>query len=1179
MALAALLGGLPYALLRFGHLPTSGPAFTQLLASFTSIDDGSVLLTVLSLVGWIAWAVFALSTVLELAALLAGVRIRRLPMLGGSRRLASTLLGALILFGSPVAQAANPAQAATASALPQAGTGAARTHQTPAVPAAATVGPAHTVAGTETLWDIAEQHLGAGQRWKEIAQANEGAVMADGQVFDAGQALQPGWVLALPTTATSATATTPAALPTPPHAPSAAPAATPGAGGMLGADHVDVTAATVPVPPAAAQVTVRQGDSLWSIAKARLGDPARYPQIAHLNHLKNPNLILPGWILKLPHAKPPAAQAPHRQTRPTAPVPHQTAPAPSHTPGPAASRPHASSPAQQGAGGLTTHSPAPTTSRPADPRIPAATPAPSQHHAAPTTPAPHTTGHAGAGLAPHSPAATPGSASRPPADPRQPAESASPATPAPSAAGRAQVKAHSDTRVVEAAAAGGVLAASVLLLLGSRRLVQQRRRRHKQRIPMPDGPLGDFEQQMRVAEQPLMEVELVDRALRTLAAHLKQAGRPLPEIAAAVLSAHGVELRLAEPAPPLPPFRAVDGDLGHWLCPPRSTEILAAAEARELPAPYPALVSIGHTEDTGDPVLVDLEALGILQLDGDQDQVHEVLLALAVELAASQLTDGIGVVVTGTGSELQEPFAHLTHYATSAPAIAELAVHASFQRDALAASPHASLREARLEAVGADAFTPTVLLSGAALGSTDAAQLAAMVSEQPRSAVAVVASADPALQVAGTWILPAEPDAAFDLPGLDIPVVLQRLEPDAYAKLLALLETAARTDDVPAPSWAQPESARPAAPQPFPHGSAEAGNGGIDPIPVGDLDTRNAPSASQGEDDDSFAVSPPAAPTLPDAADAEAAASPGAVSQQPDEAEPEGPIGRAAHLSLAHNSPVPQADQDAARHILTALQQPVPDSPHPTVLLLGPVEVAGARGTVEPGRTRALTETAAWMVLNPGLTFQAMDEAVSPGRRVTAGTRNTTISKLRRWLGTTEATDDQPAQPYLPPITGGAYALGPLVSCDWMLFQELYQQGMHRSGEAEDLALARALALVRGRPFAGIDPARYAWAEPVIQEMVSSVLDVAHELAVRRLEAGDYRTAAAAATKGLGALPDAELLFQDLFRIHAASGDSEGLHRAMLRLNAINEQLGVDPQEETVELLEELLHGRRRASA
>ena len=45
--------------------------------------------------------------------------------------------------------------------------------------------------------------------------------------------------------------------------------------------------------------TVKKGDCLWNICKQYLGDGSKYPQIAKLNNISNPNLIYPGQVLKL----------------------------------------------------------------------------------------------------------------------------------------------------------------------------------------------------------------------------------------------------------------------------------------------------------------------------------------------------------------------------------------------------------------------------------------------------------------------------------------------------------------------------------------------------------------------------------------------------------------------------------------------------------------------------------------------------------------------------------------------------------------------------------------------------------------------------------------------------------------------------------------------------------------
>lgn len=45
---------------------------------------------------------------------------------------------------------------------------------------------------------------------------------------------------------------------------------------------------------------VIKGDTLWGIAKKYLGNGSRYPEIAKLNNIKNPDLIIDGQVLKIP---------------------------------------------------------------------------------------------------------------------------------------------------------------------------------------------------------------------------------------------------------------------------------------------------------------------------------------------------------------------------------------------------------------------------------------------------------------------------------------------------------------------------------------------------------------------------------------------------------------------------------------------------------------------------------------------------------------------------------------------------------------------------------------------------------------------------------------------------------------------------------------------------------------
>ncbi|MDT0616670.1 hypothetical protein RM812_42085, partial [Streptomyces sp. DSM 40712] len=110
-------------------------------------------------------------------------------------------------------------------------------------------------------------------------------------------------------------------------------------------------------------------------------------------------------------------------------------------------------------------------------------------------------------------------------------------------------------------------------------------------------------------------------------------------------------------------------------------------------------------------------------------------------------------------------------------------------------------------------------------------------------------------------------------------------------------------------------------------------------------------------------------------------------------------------------------------HILAALNTP-PDPPAaPQIRVLGTVDVVGALGRVESYRRNSLTEIAAWLVLHPGRNRHELDEAIWPGQRVNAKTRNTSISKLRTWLGRDPRLPaDAPDSTYLLPVTDGVYS-------------------------------------------------------------------------------------------------------------------------------------------------------------
>ena len=190
---------------------------------------------------------------------------------------------------------------------------------------------------------------------------------------------------------------------------------------------------------------------------------------------------------------------------------------------------------------------------------------------------------------------------------------------------------------------GALLAAALLTLLAARRVRQQRRRHPGQRIPMPPADLASTEQDLRLVENP-DALARVDQALRTLSALLGEAGRSLPPLRLARLHAQQLELYLAEPAMLPAPF-AGTADPTVWTL-DSDALLLPTAELANVPAPYPSLVTIGHDLDDAH-VLVDLEHLGALAVNGDDDRSLAVLAALAAELATSRWADDLQVTLVG----------------------------------------------------------------------------------------------------------------------------------------------------------------------------------------------------------------------------------------------------------------------------------------------------------------------------------------------------------------------------------------------------------------------------------------------------------------------------------------------------------------------------------------------------
>ncbi|MFE3770882.1 BTAD domain-containing putative transcriptional regulator [Streptomyces sp. NPDC059122] len=1106
IALVALVVGLPLALLQVGTLPSSVPSPGDIGDALTAPDDsGRVLFTVITLICWALWAWFLASLVVEAAALLQHRRAPRIRGLAAPQRLAAVLLGGLLVLPPATALAATPATAATAATASQ--VSAASRATMPQQPAPAHTGRTHLVGATgETVWDIAEQYLGDGRRHTELRDLNPHLPQT--------ATLPAGTVVNLPADASGV------------HTELAAASAE-----THGTHHETKTET----------YTVATGDSLSGIAHEKYGNANRWHDIYAKNKatIHDPDLIYPGQLLDLPQQQvtpaPPGKGSKHNQD--AAPEHKQ------HTPetkgGSKATPPHEHQEHNEDS---------------------KAKPTPNASDGKP--------GGQGHTVAPSREPAADG---RDPAEPSAPQSSAE-ATPAPHLTARA-VASNQVSPGQIATIGGGVLAAALLSAVATRRILQQRRRHRGRRIALPKDGAAATEQDLRTAEAAL-DTTMLDGALRTAAVHLTAADRELPPLSAAVIGPREIVLHLTEPATPVPPFSAAPDARQKWTCPTRGGELLPQEQTDDVESPYPTLASLGWDEH-GHLILLDLENAGHLHLTGADR--HRVLRTLALELAASEFADHltvstVGQSATGLREELPE---RVIEHADIASALGALRAHHAEQQRALAVLGAPGLRRARTGEETAAAWSPHLLFSDGDDGAgTELEELRQVVADYPRSATALVTTGSGAAVPSGAQVVDADTAAgpiSLRLPGTEVEVScnVQALSDEDYAYALEVLATT-RADDVPA---AQPVVTTPKAVPDLPQYTAATDESEAAPV---------APPAAP-------ASSPAHVPGLmaqfalyedetPAEAGDDADAAVGDTGDQGDESLPlpaggmneSMPSGSAAaqrrgpavhaHVALTKETPEPSTEPEAT------VDDTAGDGP--VVRMLGPVDIDGARGSIESKRKRTCIELAAWLVLHPNLDHHAVDEAMWPGRETARKYRNATVSRLRTWLGT-----DEDGNPFFPPIattSDARYALAPAVDSDWHHFQRLTAAAAKSPSAQAPAQLRAALELVRGRPFSGVNSRRYAWAEHQAQDMISAIVDAAADLAEHCLAQGEPRGALWAATKGLDAAPEMENLYRVLFRTYAALGDYDALERAAEKLDTLNMELGVDMEESTAEILAQL---------
>ncbi|MEO6822338.1 MAG: hypothetical protein ABI468_07815, partial [Candidatus Nanopelagicales bacterium] len=248
IGLLGLLAGLPLLLTVIAPLsaPGASPDWHEALDALGRRDDGSVLVTALTVLAWGAWLVMAASVLLEIVSVARRRPTPRIPLLKVPQQGAAALVAAVVLVLAPVGSAPgsmqtrvahDPSRAPSSLSLAMSGPQVradismsvvadeaavapfSRTEAAPRVatgswPAAPLVAePTVRVERHDTLWALAERHLGSGPRFHEIVALNQGRVQADGRALTDAHWIYPGWVLRLPSDAIGVSASAPLAPP------------------------------------------------------------------------------------------------------------------------------------------------------------------------------------------------------------------------------------------------------------------------------------------------------------------------------------------------------------------------------------------------------------------------------------------------------------------------------------------------------------------------------------------------------------------------------------------------------------------------------------------------------------------------------------------------------------------------------------------------------------------------------------------------------------------------------------------------------------------------------------------------------------------------------------------------------------------------------------------------------
>nr|WP_218680294.1 LysM peptidoglycan-binding domain-containing protein [Rhodococcus qingshengii] len=1224
ITLLALTAGIPFALYTFAGNPLAGVTsltFDAIKEALTTQDDGTLFLSALTIIGWIAWATFAYSIIIELAAALRGVKVRRIKGLQFQQHSAAILVsGALLLItagtatATPAADILGPNHASPTSISAPAFFDDAQTQSPQQGAPSWTKTPAQTPAGTtivtesgDTLWGLAERHLGDGTRYPEIQSLNQNAI-PDEAWIDAG---------------------------------------------------ITLTLPAAPEKQLDGAYTVKVGDTLWDLAETYLGDGSRYPQIHGATGPLTTDVIQIGQQLFLTPAATGAEVAPPAPSPNSAaetPAAESSAPAPEIAPelvpepapqpvpelvpdvavSPAAAAPVApteaapetpevpvssapsevageqsplvvpdvpelqelvpggdemaqaearaaeeaaarifgieipGAPAAEAAEPSVAEAPATEPAPQPAPPVSVDVPAPSDAPAAAPAPAPALDENSAPASAPTAPDAPDSTISQ--SEQLNTPEIAPELTPEPTPETGAQQATPADTQDPETLVPLNTTATQLPENAAATTALTSTDNAQDSKTVMGLsalagiallGGVGLFRRRQQNRRRrgeripmPKESTALVEQQIREIAdpSLLDLLDNALRDVAD-ICRTNSI---------PLPAL------LGVFLH-DRSIE-LALLDDIELPAPwqrdretsawtitaddeldpplttvspYPALVEIGEIE-SGSRLLLNLEQLSHLGIAAPTAEARDIVRALAVFLAFSPLGDNLKLTLVGTGEALARPNTDgsaLIEYAPTPDAVLERLARHT-RSDAQALSDN-----------GIDDIAQArIEYTDSAITNPEIILLSEPLTPAQREIFDGILANAPRVAFAAVtaaddptadWTLTTETDGSAKLRRPGAPAFHLTPARISEAEFDAIVDVLETADADPIANEASQND--PWTAESFDDRIAEATS--VDdllPEPAAAVHVLTSElnfGTAAAEFDDSEALTHPL--TFIDSVDeGDAAANTPSIA-----------------MAIA---PAPESGPSIDEHIW--------------IHILGTPRVTALNEGSDVGRRPHLTELAALIATHPhpGIRGPQVDEKIWPkqtyanlsfSEQTTKRTarRNTAFTRLRNFLG--ETANGDLAFPKVFDNTGNTpYRLDETVYTDWDIWNNLIRG---HPASADDNELTAAVALVEGAPFTTKKaPTRYGWAEELRQNMISELTDAIEELSARHLQEGETRIALELAQKGLGVDEYHEGLWRLAIIATHGSDDitaTQGLIDTLLTKLA---ELDVDPNEQTAELLQ-----------